>query len=311
MPVEGLPSALEGALTSLLQENPLSSFKIDGRPDSTVVIIRFTRGQENNMATSRPTLQRSYRTKPPSQLHRDRKRAEQYMKEKVGDSRSTMPLFQPTPPSTQFATPTAFSDSVVSNVGLLASDTITMSPLAASFEARKFHEVRVQSGVDNNAVCGVSVGLLPPDQLIDKTQLQAPAEINNSDIDTNSSDDGEEPPPGTVEYIDSIKDRSLIRRLKDKRRNKAFRKTVLDTSSNTSLLLCDSDDIVVMCDCTCKRVHHWFIKQPSNNDAVVERTCLHNLASGDPPDTGTYTTDVIGATSQLGYLSTVIRRLLG
>ena len=48
MPVEGLPSTLEGVLSALIKEKPLTSFKIDGRGDNIVVVLRFSTGQPND-----------------------------------------------------------------------------------------------------------------------------------------------------------------------------------------------------------------------------------------------------------------------
>ena len=91
MPVEGLPSTLEGALSVLIKENPLTSFKIDGRGDNIVVVLRFSTGQPNDTATRRCRL------KPPSQLARDERRADIRQGQVSGDSSPT-PLFMPTPP---------------------------------------------------------------------------------------------------------------------------------------------------------------------------------------------------------------------
>ncbi|KAK7461596.1 hypothetical protein BaRGS_00038640 [Batillaria attramentaria] len=70
MPVEDLPPTVEAMLNALLTENSLSPYKIEGRGDSAVVILRLTGGQPPNMA-------RTYRKKPPSQVRRDKKRAEE------------------------------------------------------------------------------------------------------------------------------------------------------------------------------------------------------------------------------------------
>ncbi|KAK7445359.1 hypothetical protein BaRGS_00040347, partial [Batillaria attramentaria] len=70
MPVEGLPPTVEAMLNALLTKNSLSPYKIEGRGDSAVVILRLTGGQPPNMA-------RTYRKKPPSQVRRDKKRAEE------------------------------------------------------------------------------------------------------------------------------------------------------------------------------------------------------------------------------------------
>ena len=73
-------------------ENPLRFFKIDGRGDNIVVVLRFSTGPPNDTATRR------YRLKPPSQLARDERRAD-IRKGQVSGDRYPMPLFMPTPPS--------------------------------------------------------------------------------------------------------------------------------------------------------------------------------------------------------------------
>ena len=91
MPVEGLPSNLEGAMSALIKGNPLTSFKVDGRGDNIVVVLRFSTGQPNDTATRR------YRLKPPSQQARDERRADIRQGQVRNDSSPT-PLFMPTPP---------------------------------------------------------------------------------------------------------------------------------------------------------------------------------------------------------------------
>ena len=91
MPVEDLPSTLEGALSALIKENPLTSFEIDRRGDSIVVVLRFSTGQPNDTATQR------YRLKPPSQAARDKRRADIRKGQASTDSFPT-PLFMTAPP---------------------------------------------------------------------------------------------------------------------------------------------------------------------------------------------------------------------
>ena len=87
MPAEVLPSTLKSALSALIKENPLMSFKFDGRGDNIVAVLRLSTGQPNDTATRR------YRLKPPSQLAKANIRRGQVS----GDSFPT-PLFMPTPP---------------------------------------------------------------------------------------------------------------------------------------------------------------------------------------------------------------------
>ncbi|KAK7486565.1 hypothetical protein BaRGS_00022231 [Batillaria attramentaria] len=65
MPVEGFPPAVE----ALLETNTLTSYKIDGRGEDTVVVLRLTGGQPSDTVVT-------YRRKPLSQVLRDQQRAQ-------------------------------------------------------------------------------------------------------------------------------------------------------------------------------------------------------------------------------------------
>ncbi|KAL8566911.1 hypothetical protein ACOMHN_008768 [Nucella lapillus] len=80
MPVTGLPATLERTLTALLTDNAVSSWKIAGERDNTVVVLRLK--AENPVSTpsmADPILnqqtQIQYRKQSPGQLRRDRERA--------------------------------------------------------------------------------------------------------------------------------------------------------------------------------------------------------------------------------------------
>ena len=78
MPVSGLPVAAEITLDALLQKNVVSSWKITGdRNNSTVFILRLT--AQSSDINSQPLSLRAvhYRKKPPSQVLRDKRRAEE------------------------------------------------------------------------------------------------------------------------------------------------------------------------------------------------------------------------------------------
>ena len=78
MPVSGLPFAAEITLDALLQKNVVSSWKITGdRNDSTVFILRLT--AQSSDINSQPLSLRTvhYRKNPPSQVLRDKRRAEE------------------------------------------------------------------------------------------------------------------------------------------------------------------------------------------------------------------------------------------
>jgi hypothetical protein len=295
---------VESVLTTLVSNSPLTSFKIDGRGDNTVVILRFTAGQHVNMATQH------YRTKPPSQLARDRRRAEQrkeHLNQVGAFYTSPSSLFHPNP-SAKDSNLGVFDmpSDIPTDIGLLNVNKAgrTFQRDAASKGARATHGDIKQSAERDADVVST-------DQLF-VSEAQALDQETNIASDTDDSDDNSaEPPPGTKEYVGSIKDRALLRRLKDKRRNKAFRKTVIDKTHSDRLLLCDADDIVVMYNCSKKQVHHWFVKQPSPKLIAVERECLVSLEKQESLDNGLNECDVSEATKQLLFLRSVISHLLG
>ena len=307
MPVDGLPPALECVLTTLITNSPLTSFKIDGRGDNTVVVLRFSsEHQNNNMATQR------YRIKPPSQIARDRRRAQQRTAEQVGAvSTSPTPLFLPTPPTKMTENNSCGinePNNIADPIGLLHVNKAgrTFQRDVGPDSARAAHEADLGLPFIQDSECVV----VSTNQLID-TIVQAPDSESEGETKSDYSEDmPAEPPPGTTEYIGSIRDKSILQRLKDRRRNLAFRKIVLNTIHPDHLLLCDSDDIVVMFNCVTRRVHHWFVKQPDNKLIDVERTCLDRLKRWEPPDTDLGEDDVSEATKQLHFLRTVIRSLL-
>lgn len=102
MPVVGLPSTLESMLNAALEDMCLSSFKIEGRGRQTVITLRLA----DKISSQPPPVgdsSTSYRRKGPSQLKRDRRRAEEYRtnRDKQASEQLTSPsgLFLPTPPS--------------------------------------------------------------------------------------------------------------------------------------------------------------------------------------------------------------------
>jgi len=140
MPLDGLPKALESMLTILLQENDMSSFKIETAGSKTVVVLRLqstTSGHDpvNNTATT-------YRRKCPSQVYRDRKRAETFRNETIKNQasahHSAMPtsplgLFMPTPPSLMYRVDTDFEASRP------IPDPVVTPPSSVSPSAREVH----------------------------------------------------------------------------------------------------------------------------------------------------------------------------
>ena len=87
MPVVGLLTALESALVTLLNDKLLRSWKITEENQNAVVVIRSTAVHTPWIAIdpqrdSAAIAQCSYRRRPPSQLKRDKKRAEEFQQKK-------------------------------------------------------------------------------------------------------------------------------------------------------------------------------------------------------------------------------------
>ena len=76
MPVAGLPAAAETALNALLADNNVSSWKVDGEGDSTVIVLRLkphAHSSSANMADSHNTQGQYFRRKPPARFEGTRK----------------------------------------------------------------------------------------------------------------------------------------------------------------------------------------------------------------------------------------------
>ncbi len=76
MPVDGLPLVVETALMSLLEENNLSSWRIDGGERCAVLTLKFqvTMSQPGEMSVHSSVQRVCYRQKPPSHVNRDKLR---------------------------------------------------------------------------------------------------------------------------------------------------------------------------------------------------------------------------------------------
>ena len=101
MPVEGLPSAAESVLNALLKDHHETSFKLEGRGKSNIFVLRLTPFDRTAIAAVNTV---TYKKKPPSQLRRDRQRAEArkaaVMQQPADETVSSpTPLFFPTPPN--------------------------------------------------------------------------------------------------------------------------------------------------------------------------------------------------------------------
>ena len=71
MPVAGLPAAAETALNALLADNNVSSWKVVGEGDSTVIVLQLkphAQSSASNMADSHNTQDQYLRRKLPNKI---------------------------------------------------------------------------------------------------------------------------------------------------------------------------------------------------------------------------------------------------
>ena len=77
MPVVGLPTAVEVVVSTLLTTQRLTSWKVAGENESTVLVLRF-RQDGSQPCTASENSRGQWRRKPPSQLRRDQQRAQEH-----------------------------------------------------------------------------------------------------------------------------------------------------------------------------------------------------------------------------------------
>ena len=83
MPVVGLPTAAEAALSDLLTTQALTSWKVVGEGDSTVVVLRFHQDGRPPYHRTMPNSLGYFRRKAPCQIKRDEIRSQRRREEKT------------------------------------------------------------------------------------------------------------------------------------------------------------------------------------------------------------------------------------
>ena len=87
MPVVGLPPAVEAALSSLVEHNILTSWKITGGKSFTQFTLRFSMADMSDQhGEGMESSVVQYRRKPPSAVQRDVRRRQQWLNEQESDS---------------------------------------------------------------------------------------------------------------------------------------------------------------------------------------------------------------------------------
>ncbi len=90
MPVNGLPLTVENALSGLLMEGNISSWKITGGERFAVLTLRFTMADQDqtgeNCGKEKHNTVTQFRRKPPSQIKRDSNRRQMWQNSRDCDS---------------------------------------------------------------------------------------------------------------------------------------------------------------------------------------------------------------------------------
>lgn len=285
MTTRGLPPRLQQFLFGLANDVGLSSWKISSQGDNTTVVLRFCTGLPSSDNTNTEV---GYRRKPPSQLRRDKERAEKHQlqkqQNKASDIQDSPLLFQPTPEKLYFessnrddpVSPThqQHTSAAVGQTRTYAARvkraTTTVNAGDSSHDSAPSQEHVPASAMECGSVlndCVQTIGIK------DRYALQCGSQISD-----NQDDYGAHQLP-TEEQVadDAVKagfnlsdiratvakqvDRRRQRSLRDPRRNVRLSNVVLDTrGADREELLCDSEDFVLQFDCHRKRLVNWYIK---------------------------------------------------
>ena len=226
MPVVGLRTALESALVVLLKEKLLRSWKMTEENQNAVVIIRLTSVHTPGTAIepqrhSAAITQCSCRRRPPSQLKRDKKRAEEFQQKKwtslqeiqVSDGNTDTvfdtDLFLPTPPVSQADISVQACDTPVST--FTARDTRPQTEVGQTSDKGKL--------ADNVNTFTACFGF--EDTETDKQASLTPETQEKSPEEKAAEEVGYSLEAIKV-FVNGITDRTTQRKLKGKQRNKTF-----------------------------------------------------------------------------------------
>ena len=140
MPDSGLPMTLECMLNSALQEMTLSSFKVEGRGNQTVVVLRPS-SKISDHTPIIPLQNATFRRKCPSQLNQDKRSAEAYRANRVEQASEPIPspsgLFLPTPPSFPYAVDLTNGDPMDRSVPCVTITVISLQTAIKTFNKSK------------------------------------------------------------------------------------------------------------------------------------------------------------------------------
>ena len=309
MSILGLPSIVEKTLTALLSENTISSWKISSEGSAnTVFVLRFkptmlqvSRNMADPVQLNR-TSRVQYRRKSPSEIHRDQERARLH-REKQGMEKTSQSMNEPF-----LFVDHSESSSNVQEIGQQVECVLT-DTIASDNEESEQH-----SACEETEVCQIEER---QHDLIDSDRPSSLLSLSQQDNTQGDDSCVEEAGVGLREYVSSLTDRSLQRRLRDKQQNKAFRTIAIHhAENNRTVLMLESDDIVLEFTCPTdleeSKFLFYYIKQEEKNMLEEERRKLANLRRGQCVTSRQHHADVIArATEELTTLRSRILFLLG
>ena len=300
---------MESALVALLNEKLFRSWKVTEENQNAVVIIRLTavhtpgtaiESQRNIAAIT----QCSYRRRPPSQLKRDKKRADEFQQKKLSslkeirgsnantDTTFDTDLFLPTPPVSQ------------PDISVQACDT----PVS-TFTAR---DTRPQSEVGQTNDKGTltdNVNTFATCFDFENTETDKPVNLT---LETQEKS----PEKKAAEEMGYglLPDHTTQRNLKDKQRNKTFCKVVKGKGDEGNFIY-ESDDFVFIFDCEYSSRDfsgsEWFPEPDKRRLSKYEGDFFRQLRDSDCVDTNHYKDLITLAKTELKIVGDLVRQYLG
>jgi hypothetical protein len=258
MPVVGLPTTVEVALGSLLAEKSVSSWKITGQGDTTVVVLRL-RGDSpvqdggDSMAKGNNVY---YRRKNPSQLRRDRQRAAERKLQKCSELEASAlnvhaSSFSPVIEHELFVDTDADRPTLDDN----ATPTFTCT----NDDATRLPHSNVPSvSIDSH------VGLAK------YTSQKPSADVFGAQV--------------VKEYVGAIFDKVKLQNLRNQKRNTKFNSVCQVNIGKTKRIACCSDDVVIVLDSETGKWKYWFVVQQTRHMLEEEKAWLHRMQTGTQVD---------------------------
>ena len=250
MPAMDFPLALESALKALLGCHSIYSWKITAEGENPTVILRLRQDTEQRACQSGVHVNTAaYKRKPPSQIHRDRRRAEEYHRQRrdqietVTESKVVCP-----------------SENVIEHE--LSAESIEKE--SSNNENKKGDSVSVHTSRDNTAI-DTEPAARGGEAETTATRDTGGGRASDTDTDTESEmesetecytetkvseNDGDQLTTDAANQL--IKDAKRVRFnqdfFKQEDRNVSFDRVVLDRRGwEAPRLLCSTQDLIVTC----------------------------------------------------------------